>query len=396
MQSLALPADIKFIRDLSGLKSLGEFLKNQEATSAISRWRKKFLEKADPLVPNENRDFFKIADDCRARLGVQQAVDFYLIQDNAFVSGVFPQGSDKFVVYLTSGLLGSFSDAELAFVIGRELGHILFHHTDIPTEIRLKEFSQMISPRELIALHSWLRMTEISADRAGLICAGDLAAAAQALYKISSGETSKNFNFNVREYMEDYDDLEKFIRVSPADRLDDLYSNHALNPIRLRALELFAQSQNDGRLPDVDMEQQISGFMNLLTPTYLEEQTNIAATVREFIFLVGYMLAKSDGEIAESELLQLSKLLDGQDANSRMQEAKALTHKRLTERICSHAEQMSSELPAVQRLNIVRDAFSIVSADGQVQDSELKIMNKVCGVLKIRPSFVDELLKAAS
>ena len=110
-------------------------------------------------------------------------------------------GRDHLVV--TSGLLDLFADRpdELGFVVGHELGHVLCGHL----ELKGKAFGLMAAARAineavipdrysailptlgLGRLYTWCRESEISADRAGLLCCGEPKVAYQAIMRLHHG-----------------------------------------------------------------------------------------------------------------------------------------------------------------------------------------------------------------
>jgi Zn-dependent protease with chaperone function len=109
---------------------------------------------------------------------------------NAFVSG-----ADNPIISLTSGCLGLLDHDELLFIIGHEIGHIKSQHVlyrqmstilpilgDIVGGLTLGLGGAVASGIN-IALLNWMRMSEFSADRAGLLCCQDPQAAYRAMMK---------------------------------------------------------------------------------------------------------------------------------------------------------------------------------------------------------------------
>jgi Zn-dependent protease with chaperone function len=82
--------------------------------------------------------------------------------------------------------------AELRFIIGHECGHVQNGHVLFMTALHYltssqSQFVRWIVRPAVLALRSWARRGEISCDRAGLICAGELAPAAAALTRLALG-----------------------------------------------------------------------------------------------------------------------------------------------------------------------------------------------------------------
>jgi hypothetical protein len=140
---------------------------------------------------------------------------------------------DGYVVILSSALINLLKDKELDFVIGHELGHLLFGHT--------KE--QKIDSAEGMKLS---RAKELSVDRIGLVATRDLDATLRAVIKIISGLSDKFLNFNVLEFI---DQLRKF-DIDASGMLGQ--TTHPSFLIRARALLLFSTSDKYQYLLDKD------------------------------------------------------------------------------------------------------------------------------------------------
>ena len=111
---------------------------------------------------------------------------------NATVAGV-----EKTIIVLSSGCVDRLSEPERAFVIGHEVGHvksehILYHQMGALLPV-LGEIvgsatlglGELLSRPLQLALRHWSRMSELTADRAGLLACQDIQAAFGALMKIA-------------------------------------------------------------------------------------------------------------------------------------------------------------------------------------------------------------------
>lgn len=104
-------------------------------------------------------------------------------QLNAYTFGF----SDPRVVVLYSPLLKVMDETELRFILGHELGHIIFNHTWINTLLGGMSGTPLTLELALVfifAFRWWNRACEYSSDRAGLLACGSLESATSALVKL--------------------------------------------------------------------------------------------------------------------------------------------------------------------------------------------------------------------
>ena len=145
----------------------------------------------------------------------------------------FTVGAENPIIVLNSGLIDLCDDDEIIFIIGHELGHVKSNHMlyhmmaqVINYIIDQIPFGSIAAAPLQYALYYWDRMSEFTADRAGLLCCQNKEAAVRAFMKMS-GMPIKQFNeMNYQTFLQqakdfkqlDYDNLNKIIRwISIAD-----------------------------------------------------------------------------------------------------------------------------------------------------------------------------------
>ena len=146
-------------------------------------------------------DILNILKEACANLFVKDIPDIYIQWD--YSVNAFTTGSEKPLIVLTSGAVDLLSPEELLYVIGHEVGHIksghmLYHEMgevfpvlgDIIGSATLGVGGLVFTGLEL-ALRYWDRMSELTADRAGLLVCQDEDAVITALMKIAG--VPKNF-----------------------------------------------------------------------------------------------------------------------------------------------------------------------------------------------------------
>ena len=109
-------------------------------------------------------------------------------------------GAENPIIVLNSGLIDLCDDDEIMFVIGHELGHVKSNHMlyhmmaqVINIIIGMVPFGSIAAAPVQFALFYWDRMSEFTADRAGLLCCQNKDAAIRAFMKMA-GMPIKQFN----------------------------------------------------------------------------------------------------------------------------------------------------------------------------------------------------------
>ena len=112
----------------------------------------------------------------------------------------FTVGSENPIVVLNSGLIDLCDDDEIMFIIGHECGHIKSNHMlyhmmaqVINMVIDSIPFGSIAAAPLQYALYYWDRMSEFTADRAGLLCCQNKEAAIRSFMKMA-GTPIKEFN----------------------------------------------------------------------------------------------------------------------------------------------------------------------------------------------------------
>jgi Zn-dependent protease with chaperone function len=119
---------------------------------------------------------FSIARDAAAALEIPTPMIF--VREDNYVPAVSLGLGQPYALVLSSHWIELFSDDELAFVIGRELGHIAAGHTRFHS---LLSVNGNENPLISLIFGAWLRRCALTCDKVGLLCCGSLDAAVRAL-----------------------------------------------------------------------------------------------------------------------------------------------------------------------------------------------------------------------
>ncbi len=239
------PTEYAYSGDLAMLRTFRQMKAVETAAAAAVRGYKEFLRNqylgttvrvGERQLPRIHR----IAQRCAEKLGVPTPTVYVANSPhvNAFTFGT---DDDAFIV-VHSALVDHFNEDELTFVIGHETGHIQNRHVVYGTVLQLMKASaaillQWILPPVEVALATWYRRAEITCDRAGLLCVGDVAVGTRALMKVASGARTLYDELDVDAYLEQYEEGR-----SGLGRITEAFATHPYLPKRVHALRAFAES----------------------------------------------------------------------------------------------------------------------------------------------------------
>lgn len=201
--------------------------------------------------PQQYPKIHALGEDCARRLGIGIPQIFICSDDS---TDAYTIASDNVapIIVISSKIVESFTPEELKFVIGHECGHIHNLHgvynsvSEIMTNQLAERVLQAVPTQALlepmiqggitIFFKRWSRCAEITCDRAGLICCGDVNTAETALVKLvtGGGETLKDIN------IEAFRKQISQVQSAPV-KLLELFNTHPLIPKRINALRLFAE-----------------------------------------------------------------------------------------------------------------------------------------------------------
>lgn len=328
---------------------------------------------------------------CRQRLGIEQSVEVFVLRDPQLNAFCYGEERGRVLVVLTSALIEAMDEEELRFVIGHELGHHMFGHFEIPVALLL-DGRMGGDARNTLRLFSWQRYAEISADRAGLLCAGSFQPVATAFFKIASGLSSKHINFDVDAYLAQIGDIQAEALEggrSEREAQADWFASHPFSPLRIRAAQLTAGSilLREGGTPREGLELQTEELISLMDPGYLHDQSETAEAMRRLLFAAGVVVVASGESASDAEVAAFEALLGpgALPARPRIDEMEAQLPERVTQ-----VRQLASPL---KRGNLVRDLTVIAAADGSLDERERQLLEDLCEQLEINPALVERTLE---
>lgn len=182
-------AALEKVNKIPGLPSATNFILNW----TVIKWKIVSMCGSNFHITKDScSDLFNLAKQVTEILDLDKLPNLYMEQDyyiNAYTTGY---KNDAFIV-LSTGAVDKLNDEELSFVVGHEAGHVKSGH--VLYHLMTAYLSQFLSavPGGMTfgtfgigpALTYWNRMSEFTADRAGLLACQNINAALSAIMKMS-------------------------------------------------------------------------------------------------------------------------------------------------------------------------------------------------------------------
>ncbi|MCU1647986.1 MAG: family metallopeptidase [Nocardia sp.] len=189
------PADRTALVTLRSLSGFDTLLRALSGLLAERQYRLMYLATAVRVDERQFKNVHQLREDAVRILDAPTTPEMFVLQDpevNAFTIGM-----DRPFIVLTTGLLDLLDPEELRFVVGHELGHALSGHAVYRTMLmHLMRLAAGVgwvplggwALRAIVAaLMEWSRKSELSGDRAGLLCGQDVDASVRVHMKLAGG-----------------------------------------------------------------------------------------------------------------------------------------------------------------------------------------------------------------
>jgi Zn-dependent protease with chaperone function len=185
----AYPGDVRVLRTLDKLRPI------QLALDEAGRlWRQ--LARAELLGPAVRVSIERYANVLQAARRCAEILHIGVptVYITPQPSGVLTLGTDEEAyIVLAQGLLDNLTEAELLDVLGRECGRVQNGHVPFRTALHYLQHAKTSLVRWAVApatltLQAWRRRADVTADRAGLLCARDLDVSSGTLAKVQAGD----------------------------------------------------------------------------------------------------------------------------------------------------------------------------------------------------------------
>ena len=177
-------------------------------------------------VTKENYpQIYQYLEDACKILDLKDVPDLYI--DWSYTINACTIGAENPIIILNSGLIDLCTDEEIMFIIGHEVGHIKSNHMLYHMMAQVINYFIDATPGGTLvagglqfALYYWSRMSEFTADRAGLMCCQDPEAMARAFIKMAGLPLKEFDNIRTDTFLQqardfkmlDYDGMNKVVK----------------------------------------------------------------------------------------------------------------------------------------------------------------------------------------
>lgn len=351
--------------------------------------RRQLLSTSVRLTPTLAPELHRMIAVCKEKLELEASFEPYVYPDSQANAAVVKPEDGRVFLLFSSQLLEMFDEDELTYVVGHELGHHKFGHHGLPVRAVLK--GAKVRPAVALQLFSWSRFAEVSADRAGLYCAGSLDAVGRGLFKLASGLRGTKTNLAVDALLAQMEEIQAdgIATGNDGDR-GEWFSTHPFSPLRLKAAQLFANSDamSKGGISQEQMELEVGTVMGIMEPGYLKAKTDQGRALRRVLLAGGMMVAAASDGISEVEIEALDEFLGEGTITDK------LSLDALREDLPARIRAAVAEAPVMRRAQLVRDLCVIAFADGHPDAQERAVLIDLASQLGVDAALVDETLEA--
>ncbi|MCQ2244946.1 MAG: M48 family metallopeptidase [Bacteroidaceae bacterium] len=320
------------------------------------------LKVSETLLPK----FYALCQEVKEKLEFVGDIDFYITGNSTVNACSYSSGDEQrpHIIEINSGLFNLMNEEELKYVVGHEIGHLINSDATIsqlygfiyPDDEAKEDVPAFLSKR--VQLYN--QLAELSADRYGYMANENLEACVTAVFKMASGLFLEKMNVSIDTLMaENSERLEFFLKDAGVSE-----GSHPVNPIRIRALELFANAKTQTGL-NRGMNELIGVLQNFI-------YSDLDAALANFVASAGVFVSQLDGKRDKNEeefiLAQLGAFcLFPHKELKRVEKGDVL-------KIFNDSVEKILDLAPHMRSSLLRYFIDIAFADDELNEDELKLI----------------------
>jgi len=385
LAKLRIACETELFDEVTAIPAVKEVAGTFDAVRKLSEARCAMLRDGVRVTPRILPKVMSTITKLRHVIGDEVSCEAYVFSQpviNAFVT----LQDDVAIIGLSSAAVQQLAGpGELEFVLGHELGHVLFGHVTLGAGPLLK--SGRLSVRQAMRVRAWERAAEISADRVGLHVCGSLQNAVAAFFKLQAGVSLVEHSFDLEEFSSQWDELAA--EITALGQRDMWDCSHPVSPLRVRAMVMHWEAWNTaGGSRDKAVEaadEAIRRMLAMMDPSDICDQTaGSDAMLAPFYFWGGLYVAMADGEVVDPELSRLLELAPpGLDVEESFAAVKA-SPEACMERFRQDLGSRRRKLTALELYRIMSGVLDVACADGTLSDAELTRLCELGDVIGLR------------
>lgn len=333
----------------------------------------------------------KTLDRLRTRTGLTDALEAYVLPDQNINAGM-TRGAPHALLVLHAGAINHLTEDELLFVIGHELGHAMHNHIDVPEQGAMRDSS--LGPRQRLQLFAWSRAAEISADRVGLLCCGNLDAAVSATFKVASGITVPGYTVDAGAFAAQWDDYAEEVMDVGSDIFGGELT-HPLPHLRMKALTLYwnaGLAEGDASTPRwsdarqrVDAE--VERLLSMLDPLAREDPDGVDPLLAEFFLWGGLYIALAHGEVADAERARIGEMSSRRKVQAALRDGTPSPDHCL-EQFRATIASRRQKLSASEIFRIMEGLVQIALSDQNFDPAEREALHTIANTLGVSAELI--------
>jgi len=242
------PADRGALVALRAIPGFDSVLRTISGAIGERSIRYLYLATATRVSPRQYPHIHQMLNECATTLDLQPVPELYIEQDPAPTAMAIGMG--KPIIVVSTGMLDLVDAEGLRFIIGHEVGHVLSGHavyrTMLISLVNLAAAMEWLplgawSIRAIVlGLNEWFRKSELSCDRAGLLCSQDPNAALRAHASMAGARNPDEMD--IAGFLDQAEEYEKSgdVRDSLLKLLQMSGKSHPLAALRAAELQKWA------------------------------------------------------------------------------------------------------------------------------------------------------------
>lgn len=219
------PFDREALKKLEAIPLLPRFLSWISANTVERLYTVQYTGSNLKVTEDSYPKIYKYLEEACKILDQPKVPDLYLDWKYSINACAF--GADNPIIIMNSGLIDLCDEDEIMFILGGAVGHIRSNHMKYQMMVQVVDYfidsipgGTLVAGGLQYALYYWYRMSEFTADRAGLLCCQNPEAVTRAFIKMAGLPVKEFGNIRTETFLQqahdfkglDYDGMNKVVK----------------------------------------------------------------------------------------------------------------------------------------------------------------------------------------